>query len=67
MAVEKLERVFIWKDKDLSDPNPDFTASEVVKFYANTYPEMTTANVSGPKIHEGRIQHTISNSYKPKG
>lgn len=34
----------------LDDPNPNFTPDEVMSFYANTYPELTTATVFGPTM-----------------
>lgn len=54
LEVTNLNRTFSFKKDgkklDLPDPNPDFTVSEVMQFYSNQHPELTTCTVDGPKI-----------------
>lgn len=38
------------KDINLPDPHPDMTLTEVVNYYKGKYPEISTANIDGPKI-----------------
>jgi PRTRC genetic system protein C len=55
-SITTLDRKFSFnkngKTIDLSEPNPNFSPDEVMSFYANTYPELTTASVSGPEIKD---------------
>lgn len=57
LEVKQLTREFTFK-KDgtlvrLPDPNPEFTSQEVLDFYSNRYPELTTATLDGP-VTEGK-------------
>lgn len=51
----------------LEDPNPLFSETEVMKFYAGLYPDLTTAHVKGPEISEKALTYTISRSVGTKG
>ena len=68
MAVEvtKLERVFKFKkdgtEVSLPDPNPDFTTAEVLQFYGNQYPELTTATLDGPKVDGKTAVYSVKTS-----
>lgn len=57
LEVTNLNREFKFKKDNtpvtLPDPNPDFSVEEVLQFYSNQYPELTTATLEGPKI-EGK-------------
>lgn len=50
VQVENLKRVFKHKDIVLEDPSEGMSKEDVLDFYSNQYPELTTANVVGPKI-----------------
>jgi len=43
------------------------SVEEVKSFYANQYPELTTAAISGPEIVANSIQYTFSRAIGPKG
>ncbi len=73
MALEttKLEREFRFK-KDgtqvtLPDPNPEFTTNEVLQFYSNQYPELTTATLDGPKTESGKAVYSVRTTVGTKG
>ena len=51
----------------LSDPNPNFTPDEVMSFYANTYPELTTASASGPEIKDDQCVFEFKTTIGTKG
>ncbi len=71
MLVTQLERVFIFKENnetiELSDPNPQWSPQAVMNFYANTYPILTTAKVSSPKIKEDKVQYHFESVMGTKG
>jgi len=71
LQVTGLERKFIikkdGKDIQLNDPNPSMSPEDVIKFYASEYPELTTANVSGPKIEAGKAIFSIKEVVGTKG
>lgn len=57
LEAAEIKRVFKYTQNgktiklDDIDSNMDF--KEVVKFYANQYPEFTTASITGPEFSEG--------------
>lgn len=51
----------------LPDPNPDFTAEEVLRFYSGQYPELTTAALTGPEIKDGKAVYSVEESVGTKG
>lgn len=52
LTIETAARVFRHNGRDLQDPDPKQTPEQVKDFYANIYPELTTAAIEGPK-HKG--------------
>lgn len=71
LNVKDIVRKFEFKkDGDtikLDDPNPNFTPDEVMSFYANTYPELTTATVFGPKMENDVAQYEFKTTVGTKG
>ena len=69
MALEviNLKRKFVLDDKDLSDPNPDFSVDEVMGFYSVRYPELTTATVTGPEVNGDEAVYTFKTTVGTKG
>jgi len=64
IEVTKLKRVFEFK-KDgktitLPDPNPAFSAIEVMKFYSGQYPEITNGFAKGPVVINDKAVFSIS-------
>jgi len=60
LLATQLERVFLLKDKGqeirLTDPEPQWSVEAVLNFYAPTYPVLTTAKVSAPRIVHDTVQ-----------
>ena len=50
--VNKLERVFKFKDKTLKDPDETLSTNEILDFDSNQYPELTHSKISGPLEYE---------------
>ncbi|MBO9676317.1 MAG: PRTRC system protein C [Sphingobacteriaceae bacterium] len=71
LLATHLERVFILNDKGqeikLSDPEPKWSAEAVLNFYANTYPILTTAKISAPKIKDDTVQYHFESVMGTKG
>lgn len=71
LVATQLERVFILKDKEqdirLTDPNKQWSPQSVLDFYANTYPILTTAKISAPKIDEDTVQYRFESVMGTKG
>ena len=61
MAIEtqKLPRVFKFKERELTEPNEDYTVQQCIDFYANIYPEINNAKVTGPKIQGDSLVYTL--------
>ncbi len=71
LVATQLQRVFILKDKgqeiQLTDPNIKWSPQSVLNFYANTYPILTTAKISAPKINEDTVQYRFESVMGTKG
>ena len=72
LQVQNLPRVFKFKEEDdddkyLPDPNPTFSAEEVMEFYAGQHPELTTARIVGPTVEEGKVVFDFVTNYGVKG
>ena len=73
MALEVSEQKRIFKfshndeDVTLDDPNPEMTTDEVRKFLSGKYPELTNANITGPKIENDQSVYSFSTAIGKKG
>lgn len=71
LQIKGLERSFIFKkgntDVKLADPDTSMSPDEVMSFYANTYPELTTATVHGPEIKEDKAVYSFKTTIGTKG
>ncbi|MBR8720236.1 hypothetical protein IX307_001340 [Bacteroides pyogenes] len=67
ITVKGLDRVFKYGDRELSDPDSSMSPDEVMNFYANTYPELTTSNVHGPEIEDDKAVYTFKTTVGTKG
>lgn len=65
--VVKLKRVFKHGDITLDDPGEEMTKDDVLNFYANQYPELTNAHVTGPTVREDKLEFVFSTSVGTKG
>jgi PRTRC genetic system protein C len=57
LEVKTIERKFKYNDEEFSDPNPEMSPNEVLDFYANTYPELTTAQAIESDYDNGTITY----------
>ena len=66
-----MPRVFLMKDKGneitLTDPDAKWSVDAVLQFYANTYPILTTAKISGPVINDDTVQYRFESMMGTKG
>jgi PRTRC genetic system protein C len=69
VEIKQMKRVFDFNGKKLPDPNPKWTPDQVINFYSNTYPELTTATVDNGEtdLKKGTITYTISKTLGTKG
>lgn len=71
LEISNLSRKFTFKkdNKDvvLKDPNPEFTAEEVIQFYSSSYPELTTCTIDGPKVENDSAVYTFKTTVGTKG
>jgi PRTRC genetic system protein C len=71
LLATHLERVFKFNEKGheivLTDPEPKWSVDAVLNFFANTYPILTTAKISPPKIENDKVQYTFESVMGTKG
>lgn len=67
LEVTGIERVFTYKDRILSDPDTNLSPEEVLVFYSNTYPELTTSTVHGELSDRGVMEYTFKTTIGTKG
>lgn len=71
MEVTNLKRKFSFKKGndtvELPDPNPEFSADEVMQFYSTQYSELTTSTVDGPKIKNDAAVYEFKTTVGTKG
>lgn len=67
LNVKVYPRVFKHKDLNLPDPNPDMTPDEVMAYYSNQYPELTTSNVFGPNVLNDQVVYEFKTTVGTKG
>ncbi len=71
LIAKQLDRVFLLtengRDLRLTDPEPSWSVEAVMNFYANTYPILTTAKISAPRIEEDTVQYRFESVMGTKG
>jgi PRTRC genetic system protein C len=71
LVTTNLNRIFILKEKGqeirLNDPGDNWNAEAVLNFYANTYPILTTAKITGPEIKNDEIEYRFETTMGTKG
>ncbi len=67
MNIKVIEREFVYHGTSLADPNPKFSIEEVRSFYANQFPELTTASISGPETVGDRLRYRFERAIGSKG
>lgn len=67
LNVKVFPRVFKHRELLLADPNSDMTPDEVMAYYSNQYPELTTSNVFGPTIENDQAVYEFKSTVGIKG
>lgn len=67
LNVKSFPRAFKHRDLILPDPDSDMTPDEVMAYYSNQYPELTTSNVFGPKIENDKAVYEFKTTVGTKG
>ena len=67
MKINVVEREFLYHGTSLADPNPRLSIEEVRSFYANQFPELTTAAISGPETVGDRLRYRFERAIGSKG
>ncbi len=71
LEVQGLEREFRFKhngqDVNLPDPDPARSPEQVMQFYANQYPELTTASVGATRHEDGKVVYEFQTTIGTKG
>mgnify|MGYP001063814961 FL=1 len=71
LIAKQLDRVFLLKENGtdirLTDPEPSWSVEAVMNFYANTYPVLTTAKISAPRIEDDTVQYRFESVMGTKG
>lgn len=67
LQVTGIERVFKYNNTVLTDPNPELTPDEVLLFYSNSYPELTTSTIHSELTDEGIMQYSFKTTIGTKG
>lgn len=71
LSTIQLPRVFSFKDNgttiELADPNPMFSPEDVLHFYANSYPILTTAKIGQAQIINDTLQYQLETTLGTKG
>lgn len=71
ITTNLIPRLFLMKDKgqeiELADPDPNWSVEAVMQFYANSYPLLTTAKVSGPVIDNDAVHYRFESVMGTKG
>lgn len=71
LTVSGLKRRFSFRKGnavfELADPDPSWAADDVMNYYANIYPELTTATVQGPEIKDDTAEYEFKTTIGTKG
>lgn len=67
LQISNYRRVFKHGTITLTDPDPDMTPEQVIIFYSNQYPELTTSNVHGPEIKDDAAVYMFKTTVGTKG
>ena len=67
MTIEKATRLFRYAGITLPDPDGRLDVESVRSLYAATYPEITTAALTGPETVDGKLVYTFTKAIGTKG
>lgn len=67
LNITTLPRVFKHGAIELTDPDRNLSPDDVMSFYSNTYPELTTSNVHGPRMDSDKVIYEFKCTVGTKG
>lgn len=67
MKIEALKRTFAYNVIQLADPGAALTPAEVKDFYCAVYPDLTNAEIEGPKVDGNIHAYTFRRAVGTKG
>lgn len=67
MHIDKLTREFRYNGVVLADPGAMLSLTQVRDFYANVYPEITSADIEGPEQVGAKAIYTFRRAVGTKG
>lgn len=71
LEIKGMKRSFKFKKGTeyvtFADPDSNITPVMVMSYYANLYPELTTATVHGPAIKEDMVEYEFKTTIGTKG
>ena len=67
MTIRKTIRCYRYSGLLLPDPAPDLDVESVRSFYAASYPEITTAALTGPEAVDGTLVYTFTRAIEIRG
>ena len=67
MTINRMIRSFRYAGLILPDPAPDLDVESVRSLYAASYPEITTAALTGPEAVDGALVFTFAKAIGTKG
>lgn len=67
LQVTSLKREFVFGKKTLTDPNNNMTPEEVKKHYSGSFPELTNATLSGPRVEGDKAIYSFKATVGTKG
>lgn len=71
LIANELERKFSFMDNGqdimLADVDSRLAPKEILNFYANTYPVLTTATIEGPEINNDMVEYKFVTHIGTKG
>lgn len=67
MDIQNLTREFRYNGVTLADPSPAMSLPQVRDFYANVYPEITSADIEGPEQIGAKVIYSFRRAVGTKG
>ncbi|WP_028896237.1 PRTRC system protein C [Prevotella sp. HUN102] len=71
LEIKGMKRTFKFRKGSenitLKDPDGSYSPDMVMSYYANIYPELTTATVHGPSISDDKAEYEFKTTIGVKG
>lgn len=67
LVIKEMPRKFWFNNVPLPDPGVEFSPEEVKDVYSAQYPDITTAIIEGPEIHDDHLTFKFVRNVGTKG